>query len=116
MVYTQTIEWTEFYAKLDSVLAEWQDEHFEAIVAIAQGGIIPAAILQQERGCRWASCRSTTAITKTSRDSRMRGCWTRGLLPFAGKKVLLVDDVSRTGRTLARARAYLAAARSKRFS
>ena len=27
--------------------------------------------------------------------------------PFSGKKVLLVDDVSRSGRTIARAREYL---------
>ena len=35
--------------------------------------------------------------------------------PFPGKAVLLVDDVSRTGRTLARARAYLAGSTVKTF-
>ena len=54
MVYTQSIDWTEFYAELDRVLAEMEGEHFEAIVAIAQGGIMPAALLQQEWGIRMA--------------------------------------------------------------
>ena len=48
MIYTQSIGWTEFDAELDRVKKEMAAERFDAIVAVAQGGIIPAALLQQE--------------------------------------------------------------------
>ncbi|MGO9308232.1 MAG: phosphoribosyltransferase [Spirochaetia bacterium] len=115
MVYTQTIEWTEFYAELDRVLADMAGERFEAIVAIAQGGIIPAALLQQE----WGIPMSVVRINYRDHENKPRFADARlldeGPPPFAGKKVLLVDDVSRTGKTLARARAYLANSTVKTF-
>ncbi len=105
MVYTQSIDWTEFYAELDRVLAEMQGERFEAIVAIAQGGILPAALLQQE----WGIPMGVVHINYRDHENKPRFADARlldeGPPPFPGRKVLLVDDVSRTGRTLARARA-----------
>ncbi len=115
MVYTQSIDWTEFYAALDRVLADMAAERFEGIVAIAQGGIIPAALLQQE----WGIPMSVVHINYRDHENRPRFPDARlldeGPPPFAGKKILLVDDVSRTGRTLARARAYLANSAVKTF-
>jgi hypoxanthine phosphoribosyltransferase len=115
MVYTQTIGWTEFYTELDRVLTEMQGERFEAIVAIAQGGILPAALLQQE----WGVPMSVVRINYRDHENKPRFADARlleeGPPPFPGKKVLLVDDVSRTGKTLARARAYLADSTVKTF-
>jgi uncharacterized protein len=115
MVYTQTIDWTEFYTELDRVLTEMQGERFEAIVAIAQGGILPAALLQQE----WGVPMSVVRINYRDHENKPRFADARlleeGPPPFPGKKVLLVDDVSRTGKTLARARAYLADSTVKTF-
>jgi len=108
MVYTQSIDWTEFYAELDRVLAQMEGERFEAIVAIAQGGIIPAALIQQE----WGIPMGVVHINYRDHENKPRFAEARlldeGPPPFVGKKILLVDDVSRTGRTLARARSYLA--------
>lgn len=115
MVYTQSIDWTEFYVQLDRVLAEMEGERFEAIVAIAQGGIMPAALLQQE----WGIPMGVVHINYRDHENKPRFADARlleeGSPPFPGKKVLLVDDVSRTGRTLARARAYLANSSVKTF-
>jgi len=115
MVYTQSIDWTEFYTELDRVLAEMEGERFEAIVAIAQGGILPAALLQQE----WGVPMGVVHINYRDHENKPRFADARlleeGPPPFAGRKVLLVDDVSRTGRTLARAGAYLAGSTVKTF-
>jgi xanthine phosphoribosyltransferase len=115
MVYTQTVDWTEFYGELERVLAEMVGERFEAIVAIAQGGIIPAALLQQE----WGVPMSVVRINYRDHENKPLFADAKllddGPPPFPGKKVLLVDDVSRTGRTLARARAYLAGSTVKTF-
>ena len=115
MVYTQLVDWTEFYDALDRVLAEMESERFEAIVAIAQGGILPAALLQQE----WGVPMGVVHINYRDNENKPRFADARlldeGPPPFAGRKVLLVDDVSRTGRTLAKARAYLANSTVKTF-
>jgi xanthine phosphoribosyltransferase len=107
MVYTQTVDWPEFYEHLDGVMEAMVREGFEVIVAIAQGGVMPAALIQQEWGV------PLRVIRINYRDSANKPRYDDAKLfeegPFAvkGKKILLVDDVSRTGRTLARAREYL---------
>jgi xanthine phosphoribosyltransferase len=107
VIYTQSIDWTTFYAALDRAKKEMADERFDAIVAVAQGGIIPAALLQQE----WEIPMSIVRINYRDHENKPRFDDARLLdetpCPYQGKKILLVDDVSRTGRTLARARAWL---------
>ncbi len=107
MIYTQSIDWTTFYAELDRVKREMAAERFDAIVAVAQGGIIPAALLQQE----WEIPMGIVRINYRDHENKPRFDDARLLdeapCPWHGKRLLLVDDVSRTGRTLARARAWL---------
>ena len=107
MIYTQTMDWTAFYAELDRVKRETAEERFDAIVAVAQGGIIPAALLQQE----WGIPMSIVRINYRDPENKPRFDDARlldgTLCPYRDKRILLVDDVSRTGRTLARARTWL---------
>jgi uncharacterized protein len=107
VIYTQSIDWTAFYHELDRVTKEMAPLHFDAIVAIAQGGIIPAALLQQE----WEIPLSIVRINYRDHENKPRFDDARLLdetrCPYKGKMILLVDDVSRTGRTLVRARAWL---------
>jgi xanthine phosphoribosyltransferase len=101
MVYTQDVGWDEFYERFDTAMEKMAAEGFDAIVAIAQGGVVPAALIQQEWGL------------PLYRDSENKPRFEDARLldgapsPVRGKTVLLVDDVSRTGRTLAKARAWL---------
>jgi hypoxanthine phosphoribosyltransferase len=106
--YDRSIDWPGWYAELDRVLGEMAGEAFDAIVAIAQGGIVPAALLQQELGLplRVIGINFRDAENKPRFDDAR--LLEEGPFPFTAKKLLLVDDVSRTGKTLARARAYLA--------
>ncbi len=115
MVYDRTVDWTEFYMKLDEALAWIQNERFEGIVAVANGGIMSAAILHEECGLPL----SVVQINYRDHENKPRYPDARlleaGPAPFPGRKVLLVDDVSRTGRTLARAREFLSASTVKTF-
>lgn len=115
MVYDRSVDWDEFYGKLDDVLSWMQEERFEAIVAVANGGIMPGAILHEESGLPI----SVIQINYRDHENKPRYPDARlletGPAPFPGQRVLLVDDVSRTGRTLARARQFLSASTVKAF-
>jgi len=115
MVYDRSVEWAEFYGKLDGVLEWIHGEQFEAIVAVANGGIMPAAILHEESGLPM----SVVQINYRDHENKPRYPDARllqdGPAPFPGKKVLIVDDVARTGRTLARAREFLSESTVKTF-
>jgi len=107
MVYTQTVDWAEFYRHLDRAAEEMAYERFDAIVAIAQGGVMPAALLQQEWGIPLRIVRINYRDSENKPRFDDAKLLEDGPSPFHGKRILLVDDVSRTGRTLARAREYL---------
>jgi hypoxanthine phosphoribosyltransferase len=115
MVYDRTVDWAEFYQRLNAALAWIQSEKFEAIVAVANGGIMPAALLHEELGLPMG----VVQINYRDPENKPRYPEARlleaGPAPFPGKKVLIVDDVSRSGRTLARAREFLSASTVKTF-
>ncbi len=107
VVYTQSIDWTEFYHRFDPLLRKMATEGFEAIVAIAQGGVMPAALIQQEWGLPLVVVRINYRDSENKPrfdDARLLD---EGPFPLRAKRILLVDDVARTGHTLARARAWL---------
>ncbi|MDR0973134.1 MAG: phosphoribosyltransferase [Prevotellaceae bacterium] len=83
-------------------------EQFDCIVAIAEGGIIPAAILNQ----RLRTELFLLKINFRAEDQVPRYDRPKLLAPidfdYAGKRVLLVDDRVKTGATLALAREMLA--------
>jgi orotate phosphoribosyltransferase len=68
VIYTQSIDWSTFYAELDRALREMAGARFDAIAAIAQGGVIPAAILQQE----WGIPLSIIRITYRDNENKPR--------------------------------------------
>lgn len=75
-------------------------ETFDIIVAIGRGGIIPAALLNQKLNLpfyilqlRYRDDTHKIMYKKPQRVDRI-------LCTIRGKKVLVVDDVSRTGKTL----------------
>ena len=108
MRYTRSIDWGTFYEQFDRVLAEMAGERFDLIVAIARWGVIPAGLLQQELHL------PLRVIAINYRDEKNAPRYDDAKIledvpfPIKGKTILLVDDVSRTGRTIARASEYLA--------
>lgn len=85
-------------------------EEFDVIVAVANGGIIPAGILNQRLGLDFQ------LIKINLRDEEQRPRYEHPLLlePLAfdptGKRILLVDDRIKTGATIRLAKEVLASA------
>lgn len=84
------------------------DEQFDLIVAIANGGIVPAGILAQRLGGTEVRL---LRINLRDENQRPRYDAPRLLSPidfeFAGKRVLLVDDRIKSGSTVRLARELL---------
>lgn len=82
-------------------------EEFDLIVAIANGGIIPAGILNQRLGIDF----QTIKINLRDSAQKPRYDSPRLLSPvdfeYAGKKILLVDDRIKTGSTIILAKEIL---------
>ena len=83
------------------------DEEFDLIVAIANGGVIPAAILNQRLGLELQLLK----INLRDPEQRPRYDSPRLLSPIdfevKGKRILLVEDRVKTGATLEYARKLL---------
>ena len=82
-------------------------EKFDMVVAIANGGIIPAAMINQRLGCEYY------LLKLNLRDAMQNKLYDKPKLlaeidfDFKSKKVLLVDDRVKTGTTLEFAKALL---------
>ena len=82
-------------------------EEFDMIVAIANGGIIPAAILNQRLGLEFY------LLKINLRDENQKPKYDSPILlspidfNFKGKKILLVDDRIKSGSTISLARELL---------
>lgn len=75
-------------------------EEFDMVVAIANGGIIPAAMVNQRLNCEYH------LLKLNLRDAMQNKLYDKPKLlaeidfDFKGKKILLVDDRVKTGTTL----------------
>jgi hypoxanthine phosphoribosyltransferase len=96
------ISWQQFTDRLNSI----QFKSYDHIVAIGRGGIIPAAFIQHK-----LSLPMSILYIKYRDDSHMpmyEDAVLHNQLDLKGKRILLVDDVSRTGKTLKQAKEHLA--------
>jgi len=86
-------------------------ETFDMVVAIANGGIIPAAMINQRLGCEYQ------LLKLNLRDAMQNKLYDKPKLleeidfDFIGKRILLVDDRVKTGTTLEFAKELLSGAR-----
>jgi xanthine phosphoribosyltransferase len=85
-------------------------ETFDTVVAIANGGIIPAALINQRLGCEYQ------LLKLNLRDAMQNKLYDKPKLlseidfDFRGKRILLVDDRVKTGTTLEFAKELLSEA------
>lgn len=85
-------------------------EKFDMVVAIANGGIIPAAMINQRLGCEFH------LLKLNLRDAMQQKLYDKPKLlaeidfDFRGKRILLVDDRVKTGTTLEFAKELLSEA------
>lgn len=107
----KSITWDRYFQLLEGI----KFEYFDLIVAIGNGGIIPAALLQKKLDI------PMKIININYRDSSHTPKYDDAVLledeefPLKGIKILLVDDVSRTGKTLRKAKEYLKGNKIKTF-
>jgi xanthine phosphoribosyltransferase len=101
--------WKQIQNKLDKITFQ---EKFDLIVAIARGGVIPGFLiskkLKTDLDLLWLKFRDdeNKIVFKLPRLIRKLG------FEFHGERILLVDDVSKTGATLKIAAKYLKGAKS----
>ena len=96
------------FDELKRLIADYRfDETFDTIVAVANGGIIPAALLNQRLGLDFQM------IKVSLRDAGQRPMYDSPRLAAplafdpAGRHILLVEDRVKTGASLAFARRLL---------
>jgi hypoxanthine phosphoribosyltransferase len=86
-------------ALVSSFIGQWRSDGFQAVVAIARGGLAPALMASTELGLPLYGL----AYARRSREVS----WYTAQQPPAGSRVLLVEDVAGRGTTLADCRAFL---------
>ena len=86
-------------ALVSSFISQWRSVGFEAVVAIARGGLVPAVMASTELGLPLYGL----AYARGKREVS----WFTAQKPAAGCRVLLVEDVAGRGTTLTDCRAFL---------
>lgn len=100
----KNVSWDELFEKLGGIKFK---EDFDLIVAVADGGLIPAAFLQNNLKIPM----DIIKINYRDEDNVPRYCEPKivgNKKPgFKDKKILLVDDVLRSGKTVLKAKELL---------
>lgn len=82
-------------------------EEFDLVVGIGRGGVIPAALVSQKLGIPLEILRIRYRDDQHVPLYDTPKMLERVCFAFEGKRILLVDDVSRTGKTFVRAKKSL---------
>ncbi len=104
------LSWEQIVVLSVELARQAESEQFDVILAIARGGLIPAALIAQALDRREVEMTSAAGYTGEDRADSFE------ILSFpkdgalAGKRVLVVDDVWDTGRTAVAVRELVAAA------
>src|SRR5437016_3125075 len=93
------VSWDQFHRDARALAWRLADSGpFDAIVAIARGGLVPAAIVARELGIRLIDTVCVTSYEYT-RQGEIRLLKNAGRELDNGKRLLIVDDLVDTGNT-----------------
>jgi len=102
------------FKKFISSLNKIKFGKFDLIIAIGQGGIMPASFIQNRlkipMEILWINFRD-----KNNKPIQKEPIITKNIKKIKNKRILLVDDVSRSGKTLAKAKEVLKGNKIKTF-
>lgn len=98
------VSWDQFHRDARALAWRLADKGpFEAIVCITRGGLVPAAIVARELGLRLVETVCVTGYDERSQGAikvlKTVGSVVRAIGDGKGKGILLVDDLTDTGRT-----------------
>lgn len=105
------VSWDQFHR--DARALAWRlaacDKKFESMVVITRGGLVPAAIICRELGIRMIETVCIASYHEYSEQGELRVLKdiTPALLENDGEGVLIVDDLTDTGKTAAIVRAMM---------
>jgi len=103
------------FKQIISKIKKTKFEKFDLIVAIGQGGIIPASLvadkLKLDMKILWLNFRDENNKIKYKSPKLTK----KFDIKLKNKKILLVDDVNRTGKTLQKAKKLLKGNKIKTF-
>ncbi len=80
-------------------LANQIGEEFDWYVAITRGGLVPACLLAQITGVTKIDTLCITSYNKQRKQGYIR-CIVKGISYLAGQRVLIIDDLVDTGKTM----------------
>jgi hypoxanthine phosphoribosyltransferase len=111
----KTVSFDEFFGHVDGIIDRLKNEKFDLIVAIANGGIIPASFLQERLRIPMNIIRIKYRDEDNNPMFEEPKLMHKGDLDIKGKRILLVDDVLRTGKTLSEGKKHLKGNEIKTF-
>ena len=109
---TVTVSWDMFHRDARTLASRLADERpFAAIVAVARGGLVPAAIVARELGIRLVETVCITSYEHMTRGAaKLLKSASREVIALGdneGSALLIVDDVVDTGQTARVVREFL---------
>jgi xanthine phosphoribosyltransferase len=105
------VSWDQFHR--DARALAWRlaatEKKFESMVVITRGGLVPAAIICRELGIRMIETVCIASYHEYSEQGELRVLKdiTPALLENDGEGVLIIDDLTDTGKTAAIVRAMM---------
>jgi uncharacterized protein len=97
----------EIKPKFENIIPLLKKENFDMIIAINRGGVIPAGIINQSLNLPLDVININYRDEKNMPKYDSPKMMSDFKMDIKKKKVLIVDDVSRTGKTLELAKKYL---------
>jgi uncharacterized protein len=93
------VSWDEIAAMCHDLSLRLAGRPFDAILGIARGGLVPAALVAQELGLRRVLAAAVASYHGEARDATLHFLEFPPDQAIVGRRILVVDDIWDSGRT-----------------